>query len=201
MSDNAIILLSGRQGAGKSTHARAIVDELTHQGYVVFPMKFAATLYEIHDEVRRILREKGIDELKGIDGPLLQLLGTEWGRKTRGENIWVNAAKADVDKFTFKVNTAGKKPVFVFDDCRFPNELSAWGDKSFRIRLEAPEDIRMVRAEKWRDNTEHPSETSLDGISDALFNLVVHTAFDKEINQAQVTHDIFQFVQSAIGKP
>ncbi len=201
MSDNAVILLSGKQGSGKSTHARAIVDELTHRNYVVFPMKFAATLYQIHDEVRRILREKGIDDLKSIDGPLLQLLGTEWGRKTRGEDIWVKAALSDVERFTMKVNQAGKRPVFVFDDCRFPNELAAWGTSSLRIRLDAPETVRMVRAEKWRANVEHPSEIALDDLSPALFSHTILTIGDKDTTRQMIVNEAVIFCHRTIGLP
>lgn len=201
MSDNAIVLISGKQGSGKSSHARAIVNELTNRGYVVFPMKFASTLYEIHDDVRRILREKGIDNLKGIDGPLLQLLGTEWGRKTRGEDIWVDAAKNDVDKYTMRINGAGKKPVFVFDDCRFPNELFAWGRGIFRIKMVAPENVRCERAEKWREATDHPSEIGLDQVEACHYNLIADTTEEKDIVRGIVLGEVVRFCNRTIGLP
>ncbi len=132
---------------------------------------------------------------------MLQLLGTEWGRKTRGEDIWVNAALADVDKFTMKVNTAGKKPVFVFDDCRFHNEIFAWGGEAFRVRLYAPEECRKERAEKWREATDHPSEIGLDEVTDTYFNVVVNTTQDKDNVRAMLVDEVVRFCHCTIGLP
>lgn len=74
---------------------------------------------------------------------MLQLLGTEGGRNTIHNNIWVNAAMAGYD---------GTKN-WIFTDMRFPNEMDAVMNRSGVT-------IRMVRGD---GNTgDHPSETALD---------------------------------------
>jgi hypothetical protein len=48
----------------------------------------------------------------------MQTIGTEWGRKLIGDDLWIRAWRAAVDRLP-----AGT-PVVV-DDCRFPNEAEA----------------------------------------------------------------------------
>lgn len=174
-----IILLSGRQGSGKTTVGAGLVERFKRIGCYSYQMKFAEPLYAMHNAVRQILQVAGCDNMPAelIDGPLLQLLGTEWGRKTRGENFWADIAKGRVEKqLWLSDRPATKKPPFiVFDDCRFPNEISVFdGFPRFTVRLEAPEGIRKLRAEKWREATTHPSEISLDNRKD--WDMVIDTS-------------------------
>ena len=195
----AIILIAGKQGSGKSSLSEALDNHLVTKDFVTFRMKFADPLYKMHDAVRTILRSYNIDQLPGIDGPLLQLLGTEWGRKTRGEDIWVKAAKAKVLDWSAKVNITGKKSVFIFDDCRFPNELFAWED-SFKIRLSAPEEVRRERAEKWRENTKHPSEIALDQVPAPAFNLSINTGMSiKSLTHTTASAAVEMYLREHFG--
>jgi energy-coupling factor transporter ATP-binding protein EcfA2 len=167
---NSVILISGKQGSGKTTLAKNLKDSLDGFGYTTTLCKFAEPLYIMHDKIRSVMQALAIDDLEGIDGPLLQLLGTEWGRKTRGEDIWVRAAVARVSYALINAPN-GTRHVFIFDDTRFPNEITAFDnypvlkDSILKIRLECSDVLRRERAQKWRDMVDHPSEVSLDGMS------------------------------------
>lgn len=108
------------------------------------------------------------------DGPLLQFLGTEWGRKTYGDAVWVNALRGRVEIEKLKRNNDAARLITIISDCRFENEFDAFPE-ALRIRLVCSEAERKLRAEMWRENTQHPSETGLDlyaahGKFDLMFN-------------------------------
>jgi hypothetical protein len=176
----AIILISGKQGSGKTTLSSRLRERLTTWGNPVSSMKFAEPLYRMHKEIRSILQEWRADTLPAteIDGPLLQVLGTEWGRKTRGEDFWANLARRRVENFHAALQQENVSrfdfAFYIFDDCRFENELHIFkGLPYITIRLNADENIRKTRAEKWRPNTDHPSEVGLDHVSE--WNLQFNT--------------------------
>jgi len=166
---NKIILITGKQGSGKSTMADRITECMKPR--IPFRrLKFADVIYEMHDAVLEIAEIHGIAS-PGIDGPLLQLLGTEWGRKTRGENIWVGVALGRVDRF----HRANPEGIVLIDDARFLNELAAFPD-AITVRLTASDEVRKIRCgTKWRPNTEHASEVGLDVLDDSLFTHVFDT--------------------------
>lgn len=168
-----IIMITGKQGSGKSTLASGLLKKLLFTGYSVECLKYASPLYKMHDAVRSILVEYvgPSGDMVGIDGPLLQVLGTEWGRKTRGVDFWVNILKARVASL--------QCDYLIIDDVRFENELFAFDDTEhsvYKIRLTAPEDVRRARAEKWRENTQHASEVGLDGVDDKEFFIKFSTS-------------------------
>lgn len=88
---------------------------------------------------------------------LMQTLGTEWGRNTIDERLWVNIAEARMEKLL-----KGGKQV-VIDDLRFPNEftmLKKHGAVIWKIDRDVPR------------NTEHCSEGACDkfGFDDLIVN-------------------------------
>jgi len=112
---------------------------------------------------------------KGIDGKLLQILGTEWGRKTRGEDFWVDMLKKRIPCADY----------VIIDDCRFPNELHAFDHEhmTFKLRLECDAAIRHQRIiDKWRGG-EHESEVALDDYRDS-FDFVVDTGLRRFVDIA-----------------
>lgn len=168
-----IVMISGKQGSGKSTLAKVLEERADKEfkNYSVVA-KFADVLYEMHDQIQFILREYCPVYSKSKDGELLQLLGTEWGRKTLSENIWCDIMRSRVDK------NEKESSVFIIDDCRFENEFDAFPE-ALRVRLECPAEIRKGRANYWRDNYNHPSEKGLDKYSDARkFDLYFNTDLD-----------------------
>lgn len=157
-----IVLLSAKQGGGKTTTADRVSAKLKEEGLDVFRTRFAEPLYQMHDKVRSVLNDYGYQpyDYEVKDGPLLQLLGTEWGR-AMDQNIWVKLCKLGADAFVQGSRDSENTPVVIIDDCRFKNEFEAFPD-ALKIRLECPEEIRKQRAEMWRDRTNHPSEIDLD---------------------------------------
>jgi hypothetical protein len=72
-----------------------------------------------------------------------------------------------------------KSDVFIVDDLRFKSEANnlegclPLGAKVYKIRLNADESVRKMRASKWRDNTAHQSEVDLDDYD--KWDLVIDT--------------------------
>lgn len=102
--------------------------------------------------VQQVIDEYGWDGYKNtVYGPeirrLLQRLGTEAGRQTLWDSIWVDAAFAGIPDDAKVVVT----------DCRFPNEAQAIMDRGGYV-------WRIMRAGVGPVNN-HPSETSLDNWS------------------------------------
>jgi chloramphenicol 3-O-phosphotransferase len=160
-----IVVISGKQGAGKTTTSDALKKLLHSTMTSVYPMAFATHIYAMHNFCRTYLNSLGIATpslVKVKDGPLLQFLGTEWGRKTYGDSIWIDCARGEMEKEKRLAEKAGyKRLIFVFSDARFENEFSAFPE-ALRVRLECPREARKIRCEMWRDNEMHPSEIGLD---------------------------------------
>lgn len=171
---NRLVLISGQQGSGKTTLADGIHNHLMSKGKTVAHLSFASTIYAIHDFALKQLKECGIERDIKKDGYLLQLLGTEWGRSTINENIWVNCTKGKVEKDRHDFNNLYNRPlIHLISDCRFKNEFDLFPD-ALRVRLECSEEVRKERCSMWRETTNHPSECDLDDYIDK-FDMVVDT--------------------------
>lgn len=185
-----IILFSGKQGSGKDSIANELSLQLNQTNRLfVNTIKFADVIYEIHNECIKILKKYGIERNIVKDGPLLQLLGTEWGRNTINPNIWVNTmkfkAKLIEDGYSDK-NT--DRLILLVTDCRFRNEFDAF-PMALRVRLYCPEFVRRTRCSMWRDNTTHPSEVDLDQYAfEGKFDLYLNTQHQSIIDCATLIH-------------
>lgn len=165
-----VIMISGKQGSGKSTLSKNLARTLSvGELKTVELLKFAGPLYEMQEAVRSVAKTYGI-AMPEKDGLLLQWLGTEWGRNVRGTEVWVNALKYKAEN--------SRADIVIIDDCRFENELNAFDNtraQVIKIRLFAENTVRKLRADGWRDNEEHPSEIGLDHIPNEQFNLALET--------------------------
>lgn len=216
-----VIIMSGKQGSGKTTMTKLLVDG--HQGHHI---KFADPLYEMQEVVwDALLKSKNLnasewkwaliagdmaDAVKGVllkygvneetldqnykrlfdyfhdtfkrtpwhprekkSGDMLQWLGTEYGRAI-DQDIWVNIAKYRIATLLQQDENA----TVIVDDCRFENEFYALDQfNPLKVRLECDRDVRKSRADAWRDNEFHTSETALDAISsEGSFDLYFDTA-------------------------
>jgi len=160
MNDHDIILISGKQGSGKTTTASEIEFQLEKLGnYQVVQLAFAQIIYEMHDAVRDIGVHYGIEKVEPKDGKLLQLLGTEWGR-SMDKDIWVKAIQHNVNYYLTRFS-GDKSIVFIISDCRFENEITSFRN-ALTVRLQCPSGARQERCSQWRENEEHPSEIALD---------------------------------------
>lgn len=169
-----VILLSGRQGSGKTTLQKDLVAHFQYHLADAIMVNFADALYEMHDAVLKVLHKYRPPRDIVKDGPLLQVLGTQWGRETIDQNIWVDILRTRVNVAQYKADL--KRDLYVVvGDCRFENEFNAFPE-ALRVRLYCPEAIRQARCSMWRPNTRHASETALDDfyLKDK-FDLVLNT--------------------------
>lgn len=158
-----LIGLSGYARSGKDEAALALMksgyeriafaDKLRDFLYALNPIVGVVEPY-IYGPVKMIRLQEVIDHY-GWDGyketpyvdeirPLLQRLGTEAGRQTLWDSLWIDAAMHDL-------NQDGK---YVVTDCRFINEADA-------IRNLGGTVVRISRFGIGPANS-HASETSLD---------------------------------------
>jgi hypothetical protein len=158
-----IVLISGKQGGGKTTTANAVIAEAKRLKYSkAFQLNFAEPLYVLHDFILNKMESAfGVPKTTNKDGVLLQVLGTEWGRKVHGENIWCQIMKNRIDAEVLRHTNDGSRLLFVIADCRFENEFNFFHE-SLRVRLQCSAEERKVRTNSWRENVTHPSETNLD---------------------------------------
>ena len=122
MNNVPVLLISGKQGSGKTTIANDLVERLRKKKIHVTVVKFAGIIYNMHDMLWRELNKYGyvLDVKK--DGRLLQILGTEWGRDTVDTDIWANIAHDEIMSSTM----AKKNHLFIIDDLRFENEFDVF---------------------------------------------------------------------------
>ena len=183
-----IVLISGAQGSGKSTTANLIRSEMMSRGIIAGVFKFASPLYDMHGAINNILKNYGLESIKGIDGALLQYLGTDWGRRRFGDDIWVRGLRNSL-KYYWELN---KNALIIINDVRFPNELDAFDYEYqdipiLKVRLNCGKAERQRRTEKWREGY-HVSEHALD---DASFDLTI----DTEVNRVDsVAAEILKWI-------
>ena len=164
-----IIGLSGYARSGKDEAAKVLVedygftrvafaDKLREVLYALNPIiaeKGASTIagrYETYVKVQDVIDRHGWDGYKETEygteiRRLLQRLGTEAGRETLWDSIWIDAA------LTGHPDDAR----IVVTDCRFPNEAQAIKDRGGKVW--------RIRRPSVGPANNHPSETSLDAWS------------------------------------
>lgn len=176
-----VVLLSGQQGSGKTTVQKMLLkywNESGVKGRTGIPINFADPLYDMHNFCINYLKGLGIERPLVKDGTLLQLLGTEWGRNSVGENIWVDCLKGRIRNLLAKELHVWDHPLFVVGDCRFKNEFDGFPE-ALRVRLVCDPATRKQRCSQWRDNDTHASEIDLDEYATSgKFDLYVYTNQD-----------------------
>lgn len=172
-----IVLLSGKQGSGKSTIQRMLKLRWIHETRGdAHDINFADVLYQMHDAVLEILHKHIPAREIAKDGPLLQLLGTEWGRNTIDKNVWVEIARRRAE-LSLKLSNPNFPALVIIGDCRFENEVDAFPD-ALSVRLEAPPEVRKKRCSAWRENDIHPSEIALDFyVKAGRFDMTIDTSW------------------------
>ena len=154
-----LIGLTGVAGAGKDTVAKLLIEQ--HGGRIA---SFAGPLYDFvsaitgipkHRLADRETKEAVIPWLGKSPRQLLQTLGTEWGRQSVNEAIWVRSLLERI-----RPSLDAGIPVFV-TDVRFDNEAEAIA--------EAGGEVWRVARPGWRclsgDAASHASEA---GVSEHL---------------------------------
>lgn len=144
-----IIGISGKAESGKTTFGNMLKESFEAEGQRVVIINYA-------DAVKYIAKQYyGWNGEKDEYGrSLLQRIGTERGRQSFSEDVWIltvnmfiNVMKKDFD-------------IFIIGDCRFPNEVIYWKDvpNTYSIRLMREDHISQLTEEQ----KQHESETALD---------------------------------------
>lgn len=160
-----LIGLSGYARSGKDEAAKVLMEEFGFQR-IAFADKLRDFLYALNPVVsngeqvlndfdKKYVRLRDVIDRETWDGykkgkysgeirNLLQRLGTEAGRNTLWDSIWIDAALHNLDP----------EGSYVITDARFPNEAAAIQERGGRL-------WRITRSGVGPAN-QHPSETSLD---------------------------------------
>ena len=137
------IAFLGQMRSGKDTAAKYLINK-----YGGNNAKFTDPLYKIQKAVYEIVGQPEPEK----DRRLLQLVGTDWGRDTISETIWIDLL----------INNLKPSENTFVTDLRFINEAKALKDVGFVI-------VKIIRLEKDRvtagaTNTSHRSEMEVDAI-------------------------------------
>jgi hypothetical protein len=121
-----VVALVGRAGAGKGVVAGILMDAFPVVGAVriipmAAPMKQMASAMGVPSQSLYGTPEQKMEPLPRFGGKsgraIMQLLGTEFGRKMIGSDVWLTA-------WSCQVEVARREGVtmVIMDDCRFENE-------------------------------------------------------------------------------
>ena len=162
-----VIGISGYTDSGKDI----VISHLVEKGWAVasFAERIRSSLYTLNPRVTADSRVSDyVDQydwdIAKTTSPeikaLLQRLGTEVGRNTIGENVWIDLTLSDIPDGVRVVIT----------DCRFPNEASKVQELGGQVwRVSSPDS---------RPGNDHISETALD---DYGFNAIIHHEGNTEV--------------------
>jgi energy-coupling factor transporter ATP-binding protein EcfA2 len=145
---------NGKMGVGKSTAIECLKDLLPANSPVKL-VKFAQPLYDMQEFIyRRISSVHERDASFTKDRKLLQWLGTEWGRGTVNENIWVDIWQKEVE-------SASAKSIVVCDDVRFDNEAETMARLGGTI-VQITSNDSQNRIDTKAGIVQHSSEAGID---------------------------------------
>lgn len=159
-----LIGLTGAAGAGKDTVAMHLAGERQFIALALadplYDMIAALTGITPERLADRSIKEREIGWLGASPRRMLQTIGTEWGRKTLGDDVWI--------KHLFRrIAELGEHENFVITDVRFANEAEAVHARGGRIlEVVRPTPLPSVSGEARR----HASEA---GVPDDLVDIVV----------------------------
>lgn len=146
-----IIGIAGRARSGKDTIAQIIQQE------------YRCMTYAFAEPLKAMLRAIGLDEqdlnggrkdelnndFQATPRHMMQTLGTEWGRDTINDNIWVIAAAQRIKQ----MHRSQPDATILITDVRFQNEADFVRKHGFLIHVERP--IQRI------DGSTHRSESRL----------------------------------------
>jgi len=174
-----IVLISGKQGSGKTTLSGKLREKARMNGVYAWPGGFGKAMRAIVASMQAVAKSVGCPVPDKVETrELMNFIATSWGRKM-DPDFWI----PPVIKSYEEIADAWKNQIdflFIIDDFRCKNEAHAFDhlDNVFRIRLECAEEIRKQRAKYW-GSPDHFSEVDLDG----------YTNFDLDLDTNLKTPD------------
>lgn len=174
-----IALYSPAMGSGKTTAAQYLeaAYDFHRLGFADPIKKMTRALLEsagveqehINAYVAGHLKEKPVPFAPVTARKIMQTLGTEWGRQTVYENIWVEALTEKAEELLFDGEFV------VVDDLRFPNEyedLRRMGATLIRINRPTAECGERHESEGALDDFKFDQEINNDGSINALYGAI-----------------------------
>lgn len=164
-----VIALVGKAGSGKTVVGQHLVNNYRYKR-LRFAERLKAMLYAFGLNEREVDGDDKGKPCESLCGQTprhaMQTLGTEWGRRIIGDDLWVKALERDLIAY---INVGITK--FVIDDMRFLNEES-WLDNLYDIIYKHGDmlDTRIIRIIRdveeisKSDGSMHVSETEMDKI-------------------------------------
>ena len=175
MSKELLIGLTGPAGCGKDSVASIMAREGFFRYALALPLKLGLeAMFDIPLSVwsDREAKEREIPWIGKSPRQLAQTLGTEWGRQTVHQQIWVNRMLRSWDEVRLR-----GCPRMVVTDVRFDNEATAI--------INAGGTVWRVEREGVAPVAEHVSES---GVSPALIKGVVKNSSDLDGLDVVVSH-------------
>lgn len=152
-----IIGLTGKARAGKDSLALCLMSQYPEAVFDSFARpirKFVASILGVSLRDLEKIKDEPSDILHGKTPRFaMQTLGTEWGRKTLFDDLWI--------EWLFRRNENAK--LVVLADVRFDNEAQAIKERGGHI-------VRIVRKDHAGIGGDHASEM---GVSDELVDFTV----------------------------
>jgi len=180
-----LVGFAGKMGSGKNKAADILYAELYRRGIYFSQVAFATRLKETVSVLTGVayedtLTQDGKNRMCTVFGKtvgqMLQEIGTLM-RDLYGPDVWCNTLFDGYDP---------KEDMWIVTDVRFPNEVEfikrAGG---VIIRMEGDPCSTRGGIDKDRD-TEHVSETALDGRDDLFDAIIVNDKPDKEILRSKI---------------
>jgi hypothetical protein len=168
-----IILISGKQGSGKTTLSNGLMDLSRRHFVSSWPGGFAKAMRAIVQTMSLTAKSVGCPIPEKVETrELMNFIATTWGRGINPD-FWIPPVIKDYKQ----IAELWKNRAFflyIIDDFRCLNEANAFNDLDdvYRIRLQCPEEYRRKRAKYWGDPT-HVSEVDLDNYGN--FDLTMDT--------------------------
>lgn len=158
-----IIGIAGHARSGKNTVARFIQEEYrARQHAFAEPLKaMLRTLGLNEQDLNGRRKDETNYDFQATPRHMMQTLGTEWGRDTINENIWVIAAAKRLQQ----MNRVEPDATILITDVRFENEADFVRKHGFLIHVERP--IQRI------DGSTHRSENPIR-INEAEDSVIVN---------------------------
>lgn len=157
----------GKMSRGCLVQEFAFANELRMQLNILNPIVSLCGNYRWNDALDKYGYETAKDKFPEMRR-LMEKYGTEVIRSRVEENYWANFVRRDVERFNLISREHRFDTVSLITDCRFPNEIKAFGDSEYPT---GTVEILGVQRDEVDDGSTHPSNAGLNAIPENLDEL------------------------------